>query len=190
MPPKQWILILAMLLIGVAWYWITPPAYVGLPRWCWTAMAAGALLHAVRPTGRWLHGAIERVRHPSTSTRTRAAVCIAIGAWLYLTFTAHQQDRDFFPKTQDDQAYAIQTQMLARGRLWMSPHPCADFFDSFHVLSQPVYAPAYFPGTALLYIPLVWLGLPLWVGPIIVSGAVVGLMYRLTSELIDSVAGA
>jgi hypothetical protein len=97
---------------------------------------------------------------------------VAVGSAAYFAFAANRQNRDFFPKTLDDQAYVIQARMLAQGKLWMPQHECADFFDSFHMLSRPKYASAYFPGTALLYAPLIWLGLPVWVGPVI--GAVAG----------------
>ena len=79
--------------------------------------------------------------------------------------------------------------MLARGRLWMPAHPLADFFESFHILVRPVYASIYFPGTAMLHVPGVWLGLPTWVTPVVIAGAVVGMTYRVVSELLDGVAG-
>ena len=63
--------------------------------------------------------------------------------------------------------------MLAEGRLWMPKHELADFFDTFYVLSRPKYASLYFPGAALLYVPTVWLGLPTWLMPIGVAGAIV-----------------
>jgi len=115
---------------------------------------------------------------------------VAILSIAYLIFTASRQDRDFFPKTLDDQSYVIQMRMLATGKLWKQEHPCADFFDTFHVLVQPRYASAYFPGTAMFYTPLIWIGAPVWLGPVIVAGAIIGLIFRLVSELIDGFAGA
>src|SRR5207249_2836245 len=78
----------------------------------------------------------------------------------------------------------------ARGRLWMPPHPLADFFETFFVLTRPVYAPIYFPGTALMYVPTVWLKLPYWLMPAVVSGATVGLFYHIVTDLLDGLDGA
>ena len=47
----------------------------------------------------------------------------------------------------------------------MPPHELADFFETFHVFVEPVYAPMHFYGTALLYVPTVWLHLPIWLMP-------------------------
>jgi 4-amino-4-deoxy-L-arabinose transferase-like glycosyltransferase len=52
-----------------------------------------------------------------------------------------------------------------------------------------VYASSYFPGTALLYLPAVWLGLSKWVLPLAMAGALAGMTYRVVTELIDGVAG-
>src|SRR2546421_5439332 len=79
--------------------------------------------------------------------------------------------------------------MVARGRLWMPQHTLADFFDSFHILVRPVYASIYFPGTAILNAPGVWLRLPTWVIPIGAAGLAVALTYRLTAELVGGAAG-
>jgi hypothetical protein len=117
------------------------------------------------------------------------AITIALLSTVYLAFTAHRQDRDFFPKTLDDQAYVVQMHMLAQGRLWMPQHLCADFFDTFHIFVKPKYASAYFPGTAMLYTPTVWLRLPTWIGPVVVAGAIIGFVYLIVTELANGVAG-
>ena len=82
--------------------------------------------------------------------------------------TALNQDRDFFAKTHDECAYLIQTQMLARGKLWMPAHPLPDFFDSFYVLTTPKYASITFPGSAMFFVPALWLHLPTWIIPVII----------------------
>ena len=78
-------------------------------------------------------------------------------ATAYFVFTAFYQDRDLFPKTHDEGSYLLGMRMLATGRLWMPRHELADFFDTFYVLNEPVYASLYFPGTALMYVPAVLL---------------------------------
>ena len=182
------VLVLAIL-IGAQISREMPPVIVPVPPFAWIAtlviIAVAAIPVARNRLGLWL----ERISGPSATNRTRAAIGIAIASCFYLTFTAHRQDRDFFPKTLDDQSYVIQMHMLAHGKLWMPSHPCADFFDTFHMLAAPKYASAYFPGTAILYTPTIWLGLPMWIGPVIVAGAIIGLVYRIMTEIVDGVAG-
>ena len=131
----------------------------------------------------------ERLRNPSSWAVGRTAVLVWFVATAYFILTAFLQNRDLFPKTHDDSSYAIGMQMVARGRLWMPAHPLADFFDSFYILVRPVYCSIYFPGTALIYSPTVWLGLPLWLMPAVVSGAAVMVLYLIVTELIDGAAG-
>ena len=186
---RQRTLVFLALVIGAWMWWKVPRAFVPVPLVGWAIAALGAAVMLVPAVGlgatRWL----DRIREPSPRTRARLALAIAILSSIYLVFTARRQDRDFFPKTLDDQSYVIQMRMLAQGKLWMPQHPCADFFDTFHVLVRPKYASAYFPGTALLYVPLIWLSAPIWLGPVIVAGASVGWLYRVVTEIADGVSG-
>jgi len=131
----------------------------------------------------------ELARHPSP----RAARWTALAIWLlssaYFLGTALHQHRDLFPRIHDEHCYLIQSRMIAAGRLWMPQHPLADFFDTFYMLVHPVYASIYFPGTALLNAPFVRLGCPYWTMPVLVAGLTVALTYRVTTLLIDGVAG-
>ena len=130
---------------------------------------------------------LAQVRSPSRRAANWTAVGIALGAVLLLYVFA--SGRPFVPTFHDEHAHVIQMQMLARGRLWMPAHPLADFFETFHVFVKPVYAAMYFPGASLLYAPAIWLQLPLWLMPLLVSAAVVGLTYRVLTELVDGAAG-
>jgi hypothetical protein len=67
----------------------------------------------------------------------------------------------------------------------MPAHPLAAFFDSFQLIQNPVYASLYFPGTAMLYVPGIWLHLPPWVTTLAIAGAVIFLLHRVVSELIN-----
>lgn len=162
----------------------------GMTAWRWGALAGVVLVSFLGPVNRRVFAAAERIRHPSPRARHAAALSIVLAASCYLLFTAVRQERDLFAKAHDDCSYLIQMRMLAQGRLWMPAHPLADFFDSFYLLARPVYASMYFPGTALLYLPTVWLGWPTCLLPALASGAVVGLLYLIVTELIDGVAGA
>jgi hypothetical protein len=147
------------------------------------------LLALILPIRRRIEVVVDSLRHPTPRSANYTASGVAIGATALLYAFAAHQGRPFVPTFHDEHAYLIQMQMLARGRLWMPQHPLADFFETFHVFVKPVYASIYFPGTSLLYVPTVWLHLPYWFMPLLVAGAVVGLTYRVLTELVDGVAG-
>jgi hypothetical protein len=101
----------------------------------------------------------------------------------------HLDGRQLIVKYHDEHSYIIQARMLAEGKLWMPRHEAADSFQSFHILTEPVYASIYFPGTALINVPMVWLNLPPWLIPLILSGFAAALLYWIVTELVDGVAG-
>ena len=194
-PRHRQLLTIALLGTGVAlWAWVERRAGVlhghglGPVRWMLIGLAAGGgLVPGVRE---FVLAALDRIRHPSPRALEWATFGVSTGATCYFVFTAFLQDRDLFPKTHDEGSYVIGLRMLARGRLWMPRHELADFFDTFYVIVKPVYASLYFPGTALLYAPSDWLQWPTWVMPVVAAGAVVGLVYRVVTELVDGAAGA
>ena len=120
-------------------------------------------------------------------------VATALALWLvtstYFCFTAIYQHRDLFPRIHDEHCYLIQAGMLAAGRLWEPQHPAPDFFDNFYMLSRPVYAPIYFPGTALADAAFVRIGAPYWLMPVLAAGLVVSLVFSIVSTLIDEAGG-
>ncbi|HEX3356073.1 MAG TPA: glycosyltransferase family 39 protein [Tepidisphaeraceae bacterium] len=184
------IVALAACLIGTAMWWATPRAVAPVPALGWILAAVSILICTIPALNSPILSRLEAIRDSTMTHRAIASFFISLLAIAYLAFTAHHQNRDFFPKTLDDQSYVIQMHMLAQGKLWMPAHACADFFDTFHMLASPKYASAYFPGTAILYTPLIWLGVPIWIGPVIVAGASVGLVFRIVCELADAIAGA
>lgn len=155
------------------------------------AIVAGivALLVSIPGVAASLNSRLDRLRHPTPVQRRVATCAIFAAAAFYLAATAWFHARDLFPRLHDEQSYLLQARMLAHARLWEPSHPLADFFESFHILVRPVYASIYFPGTALLNVPAIWLGLPSWIVPVLLAGAVLGLTYRVTTELLDGVAG-
>lgn len=160
---------------------------MGLARWL--IVLSAAAMSCLGPIRRWIERALEAIRHPSAKAASIASLGVGVCAAAYLLATAMIQDRDLFPKTHDDCSYAIQSHMLAKGRLWMPQHPLADFFDSFYLITRPVYASQYFPGTALINVPGIWLGWPTWTTPLLCAAACVGLLYRILTDLVDGVAG-
>lgn len=170
--------------------WITIGGGRGIGWIRWEIIVVAGALAPIPPVARKIVGLLDRIRDPSPRAVRRVAILIAILSAGYFILTAFNQDRDLFPKTHDDCSYAIGIQMLARGHLWEPKLPLPDFFDSFYLLVRPVYCSLYFPGTALLYVPTVWLHLPTWLMPAMASGAVVAMMYLIVTELVDGVAGA
>ena len=144
----------------------------------------------IPPFARVIMAGLDLLRHPSRKTLNWATAAIFVLSSCYFILTAINQGRDLFPKTEDEGSYAIGMQMMAHGRLWMPALPLPEFFDSFYIVVKPVYASIYFPGTALLFAPTVWLHLPTWAMAAMVSGFVVVLVYRIIAELIDGAAAA
>ena len=151
-------------------------------------LVAGALA-LLPPVNRAGAALLEKLRRPAPRDATLIAIALAVASTVYLAAVPLLSGWDLSPKLHDEYSYLLQMRMLAQGRLWMPAHELADFFESFHIFVKPVCASLYFPGTALLHVPAIWLGLPLWLLPAIASGIAVGLMYRIGTELLDGAAG-
>lgn len=151
--------------------------------------AAGVLLVtalASIPTVRQL---LERLlllfRAPSPRSRqatTLAIFFLAAGYLFALTVLEHQTH---YPRFHDESMHLLQARMLASGKLWMPPHPLPQFFETFFVLTAPVYAAMQFPGASLFYVPGMWLNIPPWVTSLLIAAATCALLYRVIAELID-----
>ncbi|MDB5293219.1 MAG: hypothetical protein JWL69_4460 [Phycisphaerales bacterium] len=180
------LLITPFLSVGV------PLAAVHLPGPHWVPLAAavavGLLVRFPAANGR-IAPFLESCRHPSRRALRWVAVGVFAISVTYLLFTAFHQHRDLFPRLHDEHSYLIQSRIVAAGKLWEPQHPLADFFDNFYMLSRPVYAPIYFPGTALLNAPFVRAGLPYWTMPILATALAVALTFYLTTLLTDGIAG-
>lgn len=184
----QQALVIWLLVLGAAlWF------YIGGGRWGSSAQVIGLVFVLVASSFPFVHdrvaARIDRLRHPSRQVMLWLSVAIFVISAGYLLSAAVRQDRYLEPSWHDQQMHAVQMQHLARGRLWLPQHPLADFFDTFYVLVKPVYAAIYFPGASLLYVPTVWLGLPYWLIPLLASAALVTVLFRVISQMIDAVAG-
>jgi hypothetical protein len=151
-------------------------------------LAVAGALWALSGIRALVSGIQERLRREQRASWISFAI-VAVLCGAYLMIAAAVQHRDLTPLSHDEQSYLLQMQMLARGRLWMPPHPLADFFDTFMVLNRPVYASIYFPGTALLFVPAIWLHAPTWVLPLICTSAAGGLLYVILTQILDREAG-
>jgi hypothetical protein len=148
--------------------------------------AVVAMLPPVRGIAMWL---TKHVDAPSPQARRITVGMVAVLASAYLAGTAVQQHRPRYPTVHDEFSYLIGAQQLAGGRLWMPMHPLAKFFDSFQLIVDPVYAPAYFPGTGVWFAVARIAHVPSWIAAAIASGVVLALLYLIVTELLGGSAG-
>jgi len=185
-------ILLALLAAGalLAWLLHRHGGPVGLSGWMQLGLfACAAAIAAVPPISRAAAKLPDWLRHPSPRARAWTAASVWAIALVYLIVTARQQDRQLYPRIHDECSYTTQTRMLSEGHLWQPQHELADFFETFYVLTRPVYSSIYFPGTALMNAPGIWLRQPSWVVPVLLAALVVAFTYRVSAELIDGTAG-
>lgn len=153
-------------------------------------IAVIALLWFIPPVNAALARLLDRIRNPRPRTRRIVMVAIALVSAAYFYGTAVEFNRNLVPLIHDSNGHMVQAQLLAHGRLWTAAHPLADHLETFFVLTKPVYAAMYFPGTSLLYAPFLRLGMSPAVFGSLLCGAVIAMTYRLACELLDGVAAA
>jgi hypothetical protein len=158
----------------------------GSRRWIIIGWVLGLALLSLIPLFRQgVLGALSRLRGVTPSGRRLTMGVIFVLSTGYLLLTARLQGRDFTMNIQDEMMYLVQAQMLAHGHLYLPAHPMADFFQELFIFHKPVYASMYFPGTALFYVPSIWLHVPNWLWSALVSGAAVAMTYRVLAEALD-----
>ena len=184
-PPANWA-VGAAGLAGVLLF-AAYPDVAARPQYLTLAIAAAVAL--LPGPAAALGRALDRARSAAPRRRWIVAAGVFLAAAAYLRCAAWLAGRELYPALHDEHMYLLQARMLAEGRLWLPAHPLADFFDSFFVLVRPVYASAYFPGTALTYVPGVWLGLAPWVTAWVVTSLAVAALYGVVAALLDDVAG-
>jgi hypothetical protein len=151
-----------------------------------------ALLATIVPA---LHSAVARLANWLNVTlaprRDHMTLAIGLLTGIFLLIFAAWNKDSLFLKINDEHAYMIGAQMAAVGRLWMPayPHDVAPFFDALCMIGDRVYAPMYFPGTALAAVPFIWLRLPFWLMPLLSASVCAALFYRIISDLFDPVRG-
>ena len=129
------------------------------------------------------------IAHPSPAARRWIALIIWIASSLFCFRTQKIEKTPFKPKFQDEFSYLIQMRMLAHGRLWMPPLPFPQFFDTFYLITTPVYASMYFPGAAIMYVPPLLLHLPYYIGPLAAAGLCCALLWLVFTEILDGASG-
>ena len=77
---------------------------------------------------------------------TAAIVCLTIlGCWLVALFLARP-----IPRTHDEFSYTLMGETFANGHASSPKPPFSEFFDTFHVLVNPVHASKYFPAQGIV----------------------------------------
>lgn len=88
------------------------------------------------------------------------------------------------PQIQDEAAYLLQAGIFARGRWTEVAPPLPEFFTQMQVLTTPVLASKYPPGTSLFLTPFVALGAPV-LGPMLLAGLTGGLLFALSRAVVN-----
>jgi hypothetical protein len=117
--------------------------------------------------------------------RCAAAICVAAIVAAHLLAQGHRFRAKLHPVFHDESVYMIEARMLAHGRMWMAPYPASvrDFFDSFYLIVDRVYAGMYPPGTAIMLLPGIWLGTAGWIMPALTGAAASAFFYLVLEEM-------
>jgi 4-amino-4-deoxy-L-arabinose transferase-like glycosyltransferase len=152
-------------------------------------VAAAACIAMIGPLARPLAALLRRGDEFLKAHNTVTIVAVGAVALMFLALRAARFHEQLFLRFHDEHAYWIQARMVAQGRLWHAAYPpdIAPFFDTFNLIVDRVYAPMYFPGTALALAPAVWLGIPYWTMPLLISAGCAIMIYLVTSELFGGV---
>jgi hypothetical protein len=157
------------------------------------AALSAALLAAVLPgAGGFISSIMSRSNRALSHRRLLACLCASIAFAAVLLFQVRATGSSLFSRMHDEHVYLIQARMLSAGRLWFPAYPPSirPFFDEFYLINDPVYAPMYFPGTALLMLPALWLRWPHWITPFIAASVSAGLLYLIVEEFLQPVLAA
>ena len=103
----------------------------------------------IPPLRRRFVAALDRVRHPSPRARSLIAAIVGILAALLAYGQALRIGRELTPHWHDEHSYLLQAVHLSQFKLWVTPPPgwpLADFFESFHIFTAPVYCSVYCTG--------------------------------------------
>jgi len=177
-----------LVLVGVAFLvWTTLARLVSNWEWC---LAPLGLLFGLLPAparhikqfSDWLDALPPR-RHRWLI----GILCVVLP--VHLMTAAWIGHRALVPLMHDEQMYLLQARQLAAGHLAMPALPLGEFFDTFYVFVKPVYASMYFPGTALAYVPSIWLNLPYVVWPLLIMTGLLVMTYLVAARVLGRFLG-
>ena len=186
------LLLYVLLVAGVA-MWLQ----FGAIEWAYDAQLWGLIAFAALAMIPFLARPLGELLNRMRRLPPRARPAVALGVFLASActlcyFNFHREQSDLAPSVCDEYSYLIQAQLVAHGRLWSRAHEHAEFFTTFQLVGAPVYSSIYFPGTALWIAPWSMIdpaGLCAWIGPWLAASLAVMLVYLITAELLDDLAG-
>jgi hypothetical protein len=185
--PARQIVTVALALLGLAlWIVVLHAKLAGRSQLIILPLAA--ILALIGPVNRRVEQYLLRCDAALAAHRVLVAVAIGAVTLLYLGLQVWQFYELQLPTVHDEHVYLIQAHMLAHGRLWHAPYPpgISKFFDTFYMILDRVYAPEYFPGTALLMVPAIWLGWPFWATPMIEASIAAALFFLFATEILGN----
>lgn len=137
------------------------------------------LLKQRNASGKELSATIERIGSRAGFRSALIATCLALALYLAVGYIG---GRGFTPHLHDEFAYIFQARTFALGRLSLPAPPIPEFFESFHLLTEKVYASKYPPGQALVMLPGVLLGFPILMSAMLSAGSLL-LFYLIVKPL-------
>lgn len=157
--------------------------------WQMIPFVVAVALWMVSPFRSGIERMIQAARESAKISGLRRVIIVFVFAFVTLILPPALRGDAFSPRSHDEQMHLLQARMLSQGTLRLPSHPLGQFFDTFFVINDPVYASVYFPGTSFLFVPSIWLGLPYWLLPVLYSSLAVALIDLILVQLIDGVAG-
>jgi hypothetical protein len=157
---------------------IPAPSLVELARWLGLPLAMFVALAILVRRRRltvpaWVDTALSSPSAPLVTAAVSAVILLVVWGSLHEPQPIH-----------DEQAYVLQAEIFARGQWTGEPPPIPEFFEQTHVFVEPRLASKYPPGTSLLLVPGVWLGLT-GLMPVLFTAAAGGLLFAIVRRVFD-----
>lgn len=184
-----WIVSASLLFGGLFSFSFVARGWLGTPWLTLLPLAIAALLASIPAVRRAVEHGIPPVNEAARKWPGRTFCIVVVASAALLLGIALAQGRSLEMLWHDEFSYLVQTRIVQAGRLWMPPHPRGDFFDTFHFVQRPVYGAMYPPGTAIVFAPLLALGLPAWAASLLITSVGLGLLYAVIARLVDPVGG-
>jgi hypothetical protein len=180
---RRWLV--TLLLGGGIVFWLTQSGDRPMGWQGWIGAAVGLAVALVPALNRRFELGAARLNRWLRKHTVWVALAIGIVYGSYLVLEAHLNHDEMFTRIHDEHSYLIEARLMAEGKLWHSGYPAdvAPFFDTFYLFVHPVYASMYFPGTALLETPCIWLHWPYWAMPAFCGAASAALFFLICMDI-------